>query len=130
MDLFGHSLLPYTMIFYIILYIILQVYYGWRKVTEEFIKRIDPQLPFYYHTSSKCRFYEGLMPDFSVIPAKKKTKRLPRFEMLGNNSSRVTMSVRGDTSIRTKFHNAPISLPPPPGTSNTFIYEHSYASNK
>ena len=99
-------------------------------MTEEFIKRIDPELPFYYHTSAKCRFYEGLMPDFSVIPAKKKTKRLPRFEMLGNNSSRVTMSVRGDTSIRTKFHNVPISLPPPPGTSSIFVYEHSYASNK
>jgi len=66
MDLFGYGLLPYTMIFFI-----LQVYYGWRKVIEEFIKRIDPELPFYYHTSAKCRFYEGLMPDFSVIPANK-----------------------------------------------------------
>lgn len=99
-------------------------------MTEEFVKRMDPKLPFYYHTSSKCRFYEGLMPDFSVKPAKKKTKRLPKFEMLGDNSSRVTMSVRGETSIHTKFHNAPLSLPLPPGTSNTILYEHSYACNE
>ena len=108
----------------------MQVYYGWRKVTEEFVKRMDPELPFYYHTSSKCRFYEGLMPDFSQKPVNKKTKRLPRFEMLGDNSSRITMSLRGNTSIRTKFHNAPLNLPPPPGVSNTVLYEHCYARNK
>ena len=97
-------------------------------MTEEFVKRMDPQLSFYYHTSTKNRYYEGLMPQFSDKPAKRKMKRLPRFEMLGDNSSRVTLSVRGDTSIRTKFHNAPLSLPLPPGASNT--YEHSYARNK
>ena len=94
---------------------------------EEFVKRMDPQLPFYYHTSFKCQFYEGLMPDFSVKLDKKKAKQLPRFEMLGDNSSRITMSVQGDTSTHTKFHNVPLSLPPLLGTSNTFIYEHSYA---
>ena len=61
------------------------------------------------------------MPDFSVQNPKKKVK-------LGANDSRVTMSVHGDTSIRTKFHNVPINLPPPPGT-NPCLYEHSYAHN-
>ena len=27
---------------------------GWRKVTEEFVKRMDPELPLYYHTSSNA----------------------------------------------------------------------------
>ena len=97
-------------------------------MTEQFKKRIDPNLPFFYHTSTHSRFYEGLMPDFSVQNPKKKVKRLPRYELLGANDSRVTMSVRGDTSIRTKFHNVPINLPPPPGT-NPCLYEHSYAHN-
>jgi len=55
----------------------IQVYYGWRKVTEEFVIRMDPKLPSYYHTSLKCRFYEGQMPDFSQKPASKKTECLP-----------------------------------------------------
>ena len=50
----------------------LQVYFGWRKITEEFLKRMDPDLPFFYHTSKHSCFYEGLMPDFSVKPAKKR----------------------------------------------------------
>jgi len=81
------------------------------------------------HISSSYRFYEGLMPDFSIQNPKKKVKRLPRFELLGANNSRVTLSVRGDTSIHTKFHNVPINLPPPPGT-NSCTYEHSYARTK
>ena len=79
-----------------------QVYYSWRKVTEEFIKRIDPDLPFYYYTSGRCQYYQDLMPDFNTTPAKeRKPVRLPRYELLGSNN-RVTMAVRGDSSVRTK----------------------------
>ena len=39
------------------------------------------------------------------------------------------LSVRGDTSVRTKFHNVPIDLLPPPGARNTHVLEHSYALN-
>ena len=65
------------------------------------------------------------MPDFSKQNSKKKAEQLPRYELLGANDSRVTMSERGDTS---KFHNVSIILPPPPGT-NACIYEHSYAQS-
>lgn len=102
------------------------VYYGWRKVTEEFVKRMDPDLPFYYHTSKHSRFYEGLMPDFSIKPAKR-PKPLPRFELLGTND-RISFSVRGESSVRAKFHNVPINLPPPPSTHNPCTHEHSYAT--
>ena len=27
---------------------------------------VNPELPFYYHTSSHDRFYEGLNPEFSL----------------------------------------------------------------
>ena len=101
--------------------------YGWRKATHEFMKRLDPDLPFYYHTSGNQRFYEGcLMPHFDEDPGKKKTKRIPRYELLGSNS-RITVAVRGTPSVRTKFHNAPIQLPPPPRTTNLFMHEHSYS---
>ena len=71
------------------------------------MKQMDPELPFYYHTSKHSRYYEGVMPEFSVQPAKSKPKKLPRYELLGENK-RTTFSVRGDSSIRAQFHNAPV----------------------
>ena len=63
------------------------------------MKRLDPELPFYYHTSGNQCFNEGcLMPHFDREPEKKRSKRIPRYELLGSND-RVTMAVRGATSI-------------------------------
>lgn len=36
-----------------------QARYNWRKVCLEFYKRLDPELPFFYYTSSHDQFYEG-----------------------------------------------------------------------
>ena len=103
-----------------------QVLYGWRKVTREFLKRLDPDLPFYYHTSAHTRFYEDIMPDFSVPASKpRKIQRAPQRELLGA-TERVSLSVRGSGSIRATFHNVPVDLPPPPGAPNQFLAEHSY----
>ena len=46
------------------------IYRFW-KVTHEFLKRMDPDLPFYYHTSTRTKFYEGVMPAFDTKPSKK-----------------------------------------------------------
>ena len=106
----------------------MQVLYGWRRVTHEFVKRIDPDLPFYYYTSAHSRFYEGEMPDFEARPNKNpKPKRAPKYEMLGSNN-RVTLTVQNSTSIRATFHNLPVELPPPPGTYNQLTHEHSYTN--
>lgn len=103
-----------------------QVMYGWRKATDELTKRLDPSLPFYYHTSTHQRFYEGAMPDFSQ-GHKQKKKRVPERELLvGNVGGRVTMAQRGATSIRAQFHNKPVELPPPPSTVNPTLMDHSY----
>ena len=52
-----------------------------QKILSQFSKRIDPDLPFYYYTSSHTRYYEGTHPDFDQPPAKSpKEKRLPRRE--------------------------------------------------
>ena len=67
------------------------------------------------------------MPHFDEDPGKKKTKQIPRYELLGSNS-RITVAVRGTPSVCTKFHNALIQLPPPPPrTTNLFMHEHSYS---
>ena len=104
-----------------------QVFYGWRKVTNEFMKRLDPDLPFYYYTSTHTRFYEGQMPEFSESSSRpRRLKRAPRRELLGA-SQRVTHTVRGSRSIRSTFHNIPVDLPPPPSTAARFLCEHSYS---
>ena len=36
-----------------------------RKTCNEFSKRIDKDLPFYYYTSSNERFHEGERPDLN-----------------------------------------------------------------
>ena len=101
---------------------------GFRKVCIEFTKRLDPDLPFYYHTSSHSRFYEGPLPDFNETSnkAKRKSRRVPRREQPAAFAiRRATMPVRGSTAVRTQFHNVPIELPPPP-SGPVHVFEHSY----
>ena len=107
-----------------------EVKYGVRKVYSEFMKRVDPNLPFYYHTSCHTRYYEGPLPDFDQPPKKKvKKQRVPRREQpAAFGPRRATMPVRGSLSVRPKFHNLPLELPPPPNTP--FVsFEHSYAAS-
>lgn len=98
----------------------------------EFVKRMDPELPFYYHTSAHQRFYEGDMPHFSEVPKKaRKVKRAPRRELVGATvGRRVSFPVRGSLSVRADFHNLPVSLPPLPDASITtrVATEHAYSS--
>ena len=62
-----------------------QVKLGMRKVLVEFSKRLDPDLPYYYHTSSHTRYSEGPLPSFSEPSKKnrKKARRVSRREQLG-----------------------------------------------
>jgi len=82
-------------------------------VFGEFVKRVDPDLPFYYHTSTHTRYYEGPLPDFDKPPKKKAIKRIPRREQpAAFGPRRATVPVRGSLSVRLKFHNLPLELPP------------------
>ena len=95
------------------------------------MKRMDPDLPFYYHTSSHNRFYEDKLPAFDEVPAsgKRKEKRALRRELLGHLERRVSLPVRGSLSVRATFHNLPVELPPVPGDDITTLVaaEHSYS---
>ena len=54
-----------------------EVKFGMRKIVTEFPKRVDPQLPFYYHTSTHAQYYEGPHPDFDKEPRKKPRETHP-----------------------------------------------------
>jgi len=84
-----------------------------RNVFAEFVKRVDPDLPFYYHTSSHTRFYEGPLPSFDLPPRKaSKERHVPRREQPAAFGPR--QATRGSLSVRPQFHNVPLELPPPP----------------
>ena len=105
-----------------------EVKFGFRKACVEFMKRLDPELPFHYHTSSHTRFYEGPLPEFSEPKPGKKRKfvRPPRREQPAAFAPRrATMPVRGSLSVRPQFHNRPLELPPI-STSQIHVVEHSY----
>ena len=61
-----------------------QARYNWRKVCLEFSKRLDPELPFYYYTSSHDRFYEGERPNFNEPKRKERQKRVRRRDLLSH----------------------------------------------
>jgi len=106
-----------------------QVKFGFRKVCTEFSKRLDPDLPFFYHTSSHSRYSEGPLPDFNQPTTKKKRKsrKVPRREQpVAFALRRATLPVHGSISVRAQFHNRPINLPPPPAAIQ-HTCEHSYS---
>ena len=106
-----------------------EVKYGIRKVYAEFVKRVDPDLPFYYHTSSHQRYHEGPLPSFDAPFKKTAKQRVPRREQpAAFGTRRATMPVRGSLSVRPKFHNLPLDLPPLPNTP-VVGFEHSDAVN-
>lgn len=107
-----------------------QVKYGFHKACLEFTKRIDPDLTFYYHTSSHTRFYEGLLPNFieASSKSKRKNRRVPRREQPAAFAPRrASMPVRGSLSLRAQFHNVPVELPPLPFRP-VHVFDHNYTS--
>ena len=55
-----------------------QVQHAWRKACNEMTKRLDTHLPFYYHTSTHDRFYEGDRPSFDEAGKSKRNPRVKR----------------------------------------------------
>lgn len=106
--------------------------YEWRKVCNEFTKRIDVNLPFHYYTSNHDRFFEGERQSFDVY---KKAIRNPRnqkgrtIEQPGKLAAgRASMIKPGHGSIRRTFHAIPTDVPPPPTATIEQIIssEHAY----
>ena len=107
-----------------------KVQHTWRKACAEITKRQDPDLPFFYHTSTHDRFYEGERPSFDQprqSGRNPREQRPRRSELLsGFVTGRATLPVAGSRSIRMSFHNLPIEVPPPPGTE-PHASDHTYS---
>ena len=101
--------------------------YTWRKVCIEFTKRLDPDLGFYYFTSSHDRFIEGERPDFDQKSTRKSSNIRPRRRERPSNLmyGLATFPQAAAQSLRVKYHNLPVDVPPPPGTSS-HLSDHAY----
>lgn len=101
--------------------------FEWRKACEELTKRLDPDLPFFYYTSTHQCLFEGDQPDFCQPASKLRHEpRAARRELVtGNVGGQIALAERGTTSIRTRFHNVPVHLPPPPSMP-THTIDHVY----
>ena len=104
-----------------------EMQYGFRKVAFGFAKRLDPELPFYYHTATHSHYSEGPLKAFDEPSKKTKASRVPRRELSSAavfSSRRAQLPVHRSLSIRTQFHNQPVNLPPPP-THPITMSEHA-----
>jgi hypothetical protein len=96
----------------------------WRLICNEFSKRIDDSLPFYYWSSQHSRFREGEERSFDILPegSVPRLQHLPvsRRESVGQFvAARSHLPARGSLTIRSKFHKGVSDLPPPPGHRST-----------
>lgn len=108
------------------------VKHAYRKVCIEFIKRMDPDLPYYYYTASHDRFHEGPLPGFDQPRPREKRSNNPRHQRVPHRdqvgslvSGRATMVIPGQLSTRVQFHHTPVELSPPPGVDSSVV-DHSY----
>ena len=94
----------------------------------EFLKRLDPKLPFHYYTSTD-RFYEGPLPSFDEpLTTTRELRRPPRRELVHSQCGRMaSYATRGSVSIRATYHAGPVELPPVPASFSVFRDEHSYS---
>ncbi len=106
----------------------------WRKICNEFSKRIDSKLPFHYYTSMHSRLYEGEIQSFDVPGSSKSTsnprhQRSRTVEQPGKLASgRASLIKTGHRSIRRQFHAVPTDVPPPPTATLAELIsnEHAY----
>jgi hypothetical protein len=88
------------------------------KILNEFTKRIDPELPFFYWTGANARFRNFALPSFNVPSGPDIMERLDRIIISRRGdpgvfvSNRASLPQRGQLTVRAKFHREPIALPP------------------
>jgi hypothetical protein len=95
-----------------------QVFSELPKILNEFRKRIDKDLPFYYWTGSKTRFREFDLPSFNQPSGPGIIERLDKVCISRRGdpgvfvSDRASLPQKGQLTVRAKFHRAPVALPP------------------
>lgn len=87
------------------------------KILQEFLKRINPDLPFIYWTGVNNRFKCAKLQSFNV-PTESGNERLDKVKIQRRAdpgvfvSGRVNLPQRGKLSLRAEFHSAAEKLPP------------------
>lgn len=88
------------------------------KILNEFTKKIDPELPFFYWTRANARFRNFALPSFNVPTGPVVLERLDRITISRRGdpgvfmSNRASLPQRGQLTVRAKFNREPIALPP------------------
>lgn len=89
-----------------------------RKILNEFTKRINPQLPFYYWIGSKERFRDFDLPSFNQPSGPGVAERLDKVKLSRRGdpgvfvANRASLPQKGKLTCRAIFDKAPIALPP------------------
>lgn len=89
------------------------------KILNEFRKRIDPQLKFYYWTGANERYREFELPSFNQPTGEGIAERLDRINISRRGdpgvfvANRASLPQRGQLTVRAQLHRAPVGLPPP-----------------
>jgi len=88
------------------------------KILNEFKKRIDPDLEFFYWTGAKERYTELSLPSFNLPSGEGITERLERISLSRRGdpgvfvANRASLPQRGQLTVRAQFHRTPVELPP------------------
>ena len=88
------------------------------KILNEFSKRIDPDLKFYYWTGAKERYRDFELPSFNEPTGNGHQERLDKVTLSRRGdpgvfvANRASIPQKGQLTARAKFHREPISLPP------------------
>lgn len=88
------------------------------QILNEFKKRIDPELEFYYWTGAKEQYRDFELPSFNQPSGDGIIERLDRVTLSRRGdpgvsvSNRASMPQTGQLTARAKHHRAPVELPP------------------
>ena len=94
-----------------------EFYDGFPKIMNEFSKRNDPDLPFYYFTGYQTRYRDFPLPSFNEAP-KGRVSRLDKVVLSRRGdpgvfvANRASLPQRNQLTVRATFHRAPAPLPP------------------
>ncbi|XP_070534517.1 uncharacterized protein [Ptychodera flava] len=89
---------------------------NYKKICNEFTKRVDPDLPYYYWTGSDSRFNMGPLPSFNQPSGD--VERLDRVQIRRRadpavfHANRASVPRRGSLTVRAQFFQNPEQLPP------------------
>ena len=95
-----------------------QFYDESRKILNEYSKRIDSQLPFFYWSGKNERYTDFELPSFNKPSGSGVIERLDKVKVSRRGdpgvfvANRATLPQKGQLTCRATFHKAPVALPP------------------